>query len=139
MAQVRKDGNRIEKVFRTKKEALLWEAQMRRKPVSEWELKTATVCLIVWAQAYLDVARARCAPAVYQEKAFRVQALLPGNLAAPSSCPSQARPRVEIHRQTERVEIRLCRKQGPEKPGGSLVLGHEVHEPATAGTEPLPG
>ena len=39
-AQVRKDGLKREKIFLTKKEAVDWEAEMRRKPVSEWLEKT---------------------------------------------------------------------------------------------------
>jgi hypothetical protein len=31
-------------------------------------VKTATVCLIDWAQAYLDVAKARFVPTTYREK-----------------------------------------------------------------------
>ena len=68
IGQVRKDGKRLEKVFLTKKEALTWEAKMRRKPVSEWNEKTATTCLADWAQKYLDVARARFTAKTYDEK-----------------------------------------------------------------------
>ena len=45
-----------------------WEAKMLRKPVSDWNVKTVTVCLGDWAQAYLDVAKARFVPASYKEK-----------------------------------------------------------------------
>ena len=68
IAQVRKDGKRQERVFLTKKEALTWEAKMRRKPVSEWNKQTVTICLIDWAQAYLDTAKARFSNKTYDEK-----------------------------------------------------------------------
>jgi integrase len=41
---------------------------MLRKPVSEWNVKTATVCLTDWAQKYLDFAQVRFVPASYTEK-----------------------------------------------------------------------
>jgi hypothetical protein len=56
---VRKEGKRLEKVFPIKKQASGWEAKMLRKPVNEWNVKTATACLNDWAQAYMDVAKAR--------------------------------------------------------------------------------
>jgi integrase len=68
IAQVRKEAQRLEKVFLSKKEAKDWEAKMRRKPVEEWNEKTAMVCLGDWAQAYLDVARVRFAKTTYHEK-----------------------------------------------------------------------
>ena len=45
IAQVRKEGKRLEKVFPTKKQASGWEAKMLRKPVSDWNVKTDTVSL----------------------------------------------------------------------------------------------
>jgi integrase len=41
---------------------------MRRKPVDEWNKKTATACLADWAQAYLDVAKVRFSTKTYKEK-----------------------------------------------------------------------
>jgi len=41
---------------------------MRRKPVSEWDKKMDTTCLNDWAQAYLDVAKARFTTKTYNEK-----------------------------------------------------------------------
>ena len=41
---------------------------MRRKPVSDWNKKTATVCLSDWAQAYLDAVKARFSTKTYDEK-----------------------------------------------------------------------
>ena len=71
-AQVRKKigetEHRKEKSFDSKKEALEWEAEMRRKPVEEWKGKTDTVCLADWAQAYLDFAEAQFSPKTYEEK-----------------------------------------------------------------------
>jgi hypothetical protein len=65
---VRKEGKRLEKVFPIKKQASGWEAKMLRKPVNEWNVKTATACLNDWAQAYMDVAKARFVPTSYREK-----------------------------------------------------------------------
>jgi len=41
---------------------------MRRKPVSEWNVKTATTCLADWAQTYLDFAHVRFTAKTYDEK-----------------------------------------------------------------------
>ena len=41
---------------------------MRRKPVSEWNKKTATTCLADWAKVYLDAAKARFTAKTYDEK-----------------------------------------------------------------------
>ena len=68
IAQVRKEGQRLNKVFLTKKEAKDWEAKTLRKPVEEWNLKTVTVCLNDWAQDYLDIARVRFSTKTYKEK-----------------------------------------------------------------------
>lgn len=68
IAQVRKESQRLEKVFLTKKEAKDWETKMRRKPVEEWNEKTTTVCLNDWAQVYLDVAKVRFTTKTYKEK-----------------------------------------------------------------------
>lgn len=74
IAQVRKDGKRREKVFLTKKEAIAWEAKMQRKPVEDWNGKTATISLGDWAQKYLDYAQSRFSSKTYKEKclAFRL-------------------------------------------------------------------
>ncbi len=44
-AQVRRDGRRKEKTFNTKKEAIDWEAEMRKMSAEDWLEKTGTVCL----------------------------------------------------------------------------------------------
>jgi integrase len=67
-AQVRKEGKRREMVFATKKEALSWEASMRRKPASELSGMTAMACLGDWALAYLDYAQNRFVVKTYKEK-----------------------------------------------------------------------
>jgi len=41
---------------------------MRRKPVSDWNKKIDTTCLGDWAQAYLNVAKARFTTKTYDEK-----------------------------------------------------------------------
>jgi len=68
IAQVRKENQRLEKVFLTKKEAKNWEAKMRRKPVEGWKEKTDTVCLGDWAETYLDFAQAKFGDETYKEK-----------------------------------------------------------------------
>ena len=68
IAQVRKDGERQNKVFHTKKEAMDWEVKMRRKPVSDWPRKTDTVCIDDWAQLYLDFAKSKFSDKTYKEK-----------------------------------------------------------------------
>jgi integrase len=67
-AQVRKEGQKRESVFLTKKEAVDWEADMRRKPLSEWLKKTDTACIDDWVQSYLDFAKTSFAVKTYQEK-----------------------------------------------------------------------
>ncbi len=67
-AQVRKEGLKRERVFPTKKEAVDWEAEMRRKPLSEWSRETDTVSLNDWAQKYLDYSRSSFSAKTYQEK-----------------------------------------------------------------------
>ena len=67
-AQVRKEGCKKERVFPTKKEAVDWEAEMRRKPVSEWLEMIDITCLNDWAQTYLDFAETKFAKKTYQEK-----------------------------------------------------------------------
>jgi integrase len=68
IAQVRKEGQRQNRVFQTKKEAKDWEAEMKRKPVSEWNGMTDTVSLIDWAEAYLDVSKVRFSTKTFMEK-----------------------------------------------------------------------
>jgi len=68
IAQVRKDGERQNKVFHTKKDAMDWEAKMRRKPVSDWPKKTDMVCIGDWSQRYLDFAKSSFSVKTYDEK-----------------------------------------------------------------------
>lgn len=68
IGQVRKDGMRTEKVFLTRKDALAWEAKMKRKPVEDWVERTDTACLGDWATKYLDYAKTKFSPATYAEK-----------------------------------------------------------------------
>ena len=68
IAQVRKEGERLEKVFVTKKEAKDWEAKMRRKPVSDWNGKTATACLGDWAEIISTMPESRFSDKTYKEK-----------------------------------------------------------------------
>ncbi|MFO7557604.1 MAG: tyrosine-type recombinase/integrase [Desulfobacterales bacterium] len=68
IAQARKEGQRVNKVFQTKKEAKDWEAEMKRKPVSEWKGKINTVCLIDWAEEYMNNVKVRFSKETYKEK-----------------------------------------------------------------------
>lgn len=74
IAQVRKNGKRLNRVFSVKKEAIAWETKMRRKPAEDWNGKTATTSLGDWAQKYLDYAQSRFSTKSYMEKrlAFRL-------------------------------------------------------------------
>ena len=67
-AQVRKEGQKRERVFLTKKEAVDWEADLRRKPLSEWLEKTDITCIDDWVQLYLDFAETSFTVKTYQEK-----------------------------------------------------------------------
>ena len=68
IAQIRRNGQRREKVFPTLKEAKTWESEMRKMPDEEWNGTTDTVSLIDWAQAYLDHAKSMYATKTYEEK-----------------------------------------------------------------------
>ena len=68
IGQTRRNGQKKEKVFNTRKEALAWEAEMRRKSDEDWFGKTDTICLGDWAKQYLDYAKARFSFKTYQEK-----------------------------------------------------------------------
>jgi integrase len=67
-AQVRLNGKKREKRFRTKKEAMEWELEMRTKIENGWSEETATVCLGDWAAAYLDFAKVKFSDKTYDEK-----------------------------------------------------------------------
>jgi integrase len=68
IGQIRRNRQKREKVFQTRKEALDWEAKMRQKPENEWNGKTNTACLADWAQAYLDDVKAMNVEKTYKEK-----------------------------------------------------------------------
>ena len=68
VAQVRRNGQRREKVFQTLKEAKKWEAEMRKLSEEEWSGKTNMACLIDWATKYLDYAKTRFSEKTYLEK-----------------------------------------------------------------------
>ncbi len=62
--QVMLNGRATRKSFATKKEAVAWEAEQRKKVVS----LTVTVSLGEWAIRYLDYAKSRFAAKTYDEK-----------------------------------------------------------------------
>lgn len=66
-AQVRKNGRRKEKTFRTKKDAQAWESMMRQSE-SEWKEEIDTICLIEWSTKYLDYSYETYAEKTYKEK-----------------------------------------------------------------------
>ena len=68
IAQIRRNGQRREKVFPTLKEAKSWEAKLRKMSNEEWNGKTNMVCLADWSQAYLDHAKSMYATETYKEK-----------------------------------------------------------------------
>jgi integrase len=103
-AQVRKAGMKQEKVFLTKKEAADWEADMRRKPVSDWSEKTDTVCLADWANSYLDFARTSFAVKTYQEKTAMFRKFL--KLADPATPVKSLKPAAVIAYVMEQKQAR---------------------------------
>lgn len=69
VGQVRRNGTkRKKKGFLTKKEALQWEADWKRRPEDDWHEKTDTMCLGDWSNDYLDFARDRFCVKTYREK-----------------------------------------------------------------------
>ena len=68
IGQVRRNGQRLERVLSTRKEALSWEVGMRKAPAEDWRKTTSTASLGDWAQAYLDFAAARFTQKTYKEK-----------------------------------------------------------------------
>ena len=68
IGQIKRGGKKKEKSFKTKKEALAWEAEMWRQSDDDWFGKTDIICLGDWAKQYLDYAKARFSPKTYQEK-----------------------------------------------------------------------
>jgi len=67
-AQVRLNREKKEKRFRTKKEAIEWELEMRKKIENGWPEKIDTACLGDWASVYLDFAKAKFSDKTYDEK-----------------------------------------------------------------------
>ena len=138
IAQVRKEGKRLEKVFWTKKEALSWEAKMRRKPAIDWNVKTATACLGDWAQAYLDFAEARFTVKTYKEKRALFRLFFREVSPALPVANLKTRPCDELHRQAKQGSVWVFSQQGPKEPCGGLELGYEVPEaPTTPRAQPM--
>jgi integrase len=68
IGQTRRNGQKKEKVFKTRKEALAWEAEMRQKSDKDWFGKTDTICLGDWAIKYLDFSKSKFSTKTYKEK-----------------------------------------------------------------------
>jgi len=68
IGQVRRNGNRIERVFKKKEDAKNWEAGIRMLSDEEWHKKINTVCLIDWATRYLDHSKVTNSTKTYKEK-----------------------------------------------------------------------
>ena len=66
VAQVRKNGKRKEKTFRTKKEAINWENEMQKNLFSDYQRNMT--CLAEWAEQYLDFSQVRFVAKTYDEK-----------------------------------------------------------------------
>ena len=64
---VKKEGSRKQKLFETRKEALQWEAQMRKEIVEE-PTPIPTVSLGEWATMYLDYGKTKFHDRTYREK-----------------------------------------------------------------------
>lgn len=66
VAQVRMNKKKREKTFRTKKEAINWENEMRKNTFSDSEENMT--CLAEWAEQYLDFSSVQFVPKTYDEK-----------------------------------------------------------------------
>lgn len=73
IGQIKRGGKKKEKSFKTKREALAWEAEMWQQSDEDWFGKTSIICLGDWAKQYLDYAKAAFSVKTYSEKrlAFR--------------------------------------------------------------------
>ena len=67
VAQIRKKGVRKEKIFLTKKDAVHWEAEQRKKS-EEIPREVPTITLYDWAGDYLNFARSKYSTKTYDEK-----------------------------------------------------------------------
>lgn len=69
MGQKRIKGKLKRKTFPTKKEAIAWEMEQGAEQINPARtLQTVTVCLIEWAEKYLDFAKVKFSAKTYQEK-----------------------------------------------------------------------
>ncbi len=68
VAEVMRQGQRFYKVFKTKREALMWETEIRNAPVADLTTPTASLTLIEWANQYLEFSRAKFVMKTFQEK-----------------------------------------------------------------------
>ena len=71
IAQVRRNGQRRERVFEKLNQAKAWEAKMRKLSDEDWNGKTNTVCLADFAKSYLDHAQSMFAEKTYAEKTYK--------------------------------------------------------------------
>jgi integrase len=108
VAQARKEGKRREKVFYTKKEALAWEAQMRRKPVDDWKETTDTTSLGDWAQRYLDYSGEKFSGKTYMEKRFVFKNFF-----------QAVDPTLPVHQLTPAMVLDYIRTQKEERSGNA--------------------
>lgn len=68
IGQVKKNERRVEKRFKTRKEALAWEMKMKNQSSEDWLKKTNTVSLGDWSLHYLDYAKDKFSKGTYEEK-----------------------------------------------------------------------
>jgi len=68
IGQVRRAGQKREKIFLNKKDAKAWEVEMQQLPDEEWKGTTGTNCLFDWAEAYLDHSKGMFSDKTYDEK-----------------------------------------------------------------------
>ena len=68
VGQIRRGGKKKEKRFKTRKEALAWEVEMRKMSEDDWQEKIDIISLGDWAQKYLDYAKMKFAHKTYIEK-----------------------------------------------------------------------
>lgn len=68
VAQIRRNGQRREKIFPKMSLARAWETRQKELSDEEWNGTTDTICLIDWSESYLDYAKSVFAEKTYQEK-----------------------------------------------------------------------
>ncbi len=104
MAQVKINGQKKRKQFKTKKEALAWELEQRKSRPEEI-LLTDTISLHEWAAKYLDFSKRKYVRKTYMEKLIAFRMLLNYEEVDPDSPACDIEPFVILsHLQDQEAE-----------------------------------